>query len=199
VSLEDYVEARLEEYGSIPAVRREVLDQLSSFIVNSEPSTARLLFVCTHNSRRSQYGQVWSAVAASHFGVDVESYSGGTEATEVDRRAVTAIERAGIRVQSLKQGKNPKYQLVVGSRTLTLLSKTIDAPPNPKTGFCAVMTCSQADAACPAVPGATARISLPCEDPKLYDGTELEAEKYDECCRQIAREMLYALSRTRAR
>jgi hypothetical protein len=57
------------------------------------------------------------------------------------------------------------------------------------------MTCSAADKACPIVFGADARIAIPFDDPKAFDGTDQEAAKYDERCRQIAREMLYVFSR----
>lgn len=199
MSLEDYIEARLDELESIPSARREILDRLSELVGNRGRDPARLLFVCTHNSRRSQFAQIWSAAAANHFGVEVDSYSGGTEATELDRRAVSAIERAGFSVKRVTEDTNPKYRIVVGSRTLTLFSKTVDDAANPKTDFCAVMTCSEADAACPSVPGASERMSLPYEDPKLYDGTEREREMYDQRCRQIGREMLYVFSGARAR
>ena len=44
---------------------------------------------------------------------------------------------------------------------------------------------------CPIVAGADFRIALPFEDPKAFDDTPLESEKYTERCRQIGREMLY--------
>ena len=59
------------------------------------------------------------------------------------------------------------------------------------------MTCSSADKACPLVKGAIQRIAIPFVDPKAFDGTELEAKKYDERCRQICREMLYVFSKVR--
>ena len=55
----------------------------------------------------------------------------------------------------------------------------------------AVMTCSDADEACPVVFGAEDRFSVPYNDPKEFDNTEFEEVNYDERCRQIAREMLY--------
>jgi hypothetical protein len=38
------------------------------------------------------------------------------------------------------------------------------------------------------------RLSLPFEDPKAFDDTDLESQKYDERCLQIAREFLFVLS-----
>ena len=78
--LERYI-AGLEPL-SIPAERRGRLDQLAAYVRDKRAAgeAARLVFICTHNSRRSQLGQVWAATAAAHGGVSgVETYSGGTE------------------------------------------------------------------------------------------------------------------------
>ena len=70
-------------------------------------------------------------------------------------------------------------------------SKTWQDETNPDEVFAAVMTCSQADEACPFVRGAALRVALPYEDPKVADDTPAETERYDERARQIATEMLY--------
>ena len=59
------------------------------------------------------------------------------------------------------------------------------------------MTCSQADEACPFVPGAVLRLSLPYDDPKEADGTAQEASRYDERSKHIATEMLYCFSQVK--
>ncbi|MFN0047703.1 MAG: hypothetical protein ACKVOU_01120 [Cytophagales bacterium] len=53
------------------------------------------------------------------------------------------------------------------------------------------MVCSEADKSCPMVEGATGRFSLPYDDPKYYDNTPSEQQKYDERCKQIATEMFF--------
>jgi arsenate reductase len=65
---------------------------------------------------------------------------------------------------------------------------------NPVTNFAVVMTCSDADENCPIIPGAEKRISVMYEDPKLFDHTVLEKEKYRERSLQIAAEMKYVFS-----
>ena len=57
------------------------------------------------------------------------------------------------------------------------------------------MTCSHADENCPLIPGAEKKISLMYEDPKLFDRTILEKEKYRERSLQIATEMKYVFSK----
>jgi protein-tyrosine-phosphatase len=187
----------------IPTERRATLDELATFIAERRRAgeQAELIFICTHNSRRSHMAQLWAQTAAHYFGLDhVATYSGGTEATAFNPRAVAALERAGFAIEATSAGENPVYavRFIADMEPMTCFSKVYDQPPNPTAGFCAVMTCGEAEAACPIVFGAAARISLPYDDPKAADGTAEEEAVYDERCRQIAREMLYAFSRVAA-
>jgi arsenate reductase (thioredoxin) len=195
-----YLAVRAEETNQIPSDRRQILEQVAAYVrtCRDEGQTARLTFICTHNSRRSQFSQVWAAAAAAWHGVEgVETYSGGTEATAFNERAVAALRRAGWHIQGEGLTGNPRYRFV-GHPEIALgecFSKVYHQPPNPSVDFCAVMTCSDADEACPSVPGAVQRIALPYEDPRLSDGTAEESAEYDRVCRQIAREMSYLFSR----
>jgi arsenate reductase len=56
------------------------------------------------------------------------------------------------------------------------------------------MTCSHADENCPLIIGASKRIALTYDDPKVFDGTEQEVEKYQERVREIGTEILFAFS-----
>ena len=110
--------------------------------------------------------------------------------------AAATLRRAGFAIEPPRDGGNPVYEVRYepDMEPLRAFSKVYDAPPNPRSGFAAIMTCSSADTACPIVAGADERIAIPSDDPKEADGTEREAEVYDERCRQIAREMLYVFS-----
>jgi hypothetical protein len=57
------------------------------------------------------------------------------------------------------------------------------------------MTCTEADGNCPFIPGTELRISCPYNDPKAFDGTTQQDEKYSERCLQIATENLYIFSK----
>lgn len=191
-------EVRLEE-DLITADRKAGLAQLADFIrVRIDTGTpAKVVFICTHNSRRSHLGQIWCRTAAHVNGVSgIETYSGGTEATAFNPRAVAALERAGFRITPEDEGPNPRYAVRFSDddEPMICFSKVYHQPPNPKDGFCAVMTCAEADEACPIVFGAADRIALRYEDPKEYDGTAVEAQRYDERSRRIAREMFFAYS-----
>ena len=189
-----YVTARSAEADSIPTERRAELRKLAGVVRESleDRDAARLLFVCTHNSRRSQMAQIWARVAAAHSGIDnVEVFSGGTESTAFNPRAVDALERAGFAIVRTEQSDNPVYRVSIGAdNTLDCWSKEFGDPTHPNDEFIAIMTCSEADRSCPFVPGAAHRIAMTYEDPKAFDGSAREQAAYDERCAQIAREML---------
>ena len=201
--LEAFVAAAMTELELIPTARRATLDGLAHFVAERcrAGERADLIFICTHNSRRSHMAQLWSQAAAHRFGVTgVATYSGGTEATAFNPRAVAALERAGFLIEATTAGANPVYAVRYNAdmAPMECFSKVYDQPPNPTEDFCAVMTCGEAEAACPIVFGAEERISLPYDDPKAADGSAEETTVYDERCRHIAREMLYAFSRVGA-
>ena len=203
--LSKYIESAVAERDSIPRERKEKLKEISDFVRSRIDSneTANLTFICTHNSRRSHLGQIWAAAAASFYGIEdgVETFSGGTEATAFNPRAVAAMERAGFKVvnpgvENPLYGDNPHYEVTYAEngKVLECFSKTYDDPFNANENFAAIMTCSEADEACPYIPGADLRMPIPYVDPKESDGTEQEAATYDDRCRQIATEMLYMMS-----
>ena len=187
------------EFAQIPNERKPIIKELTEYIAQKAKAhqKIKLNFICTHNSRRSHISQVWAQTAAHYFGIDnVETYSGGTEATAFNPRAVKAMKDAGFDISIKKDGTNPVYEAryTSDSAGLTLFSKTYDDAFNPKNDFAAIMTCSHADENCPLVIGATKRIALTYNDPKDFDGTPQEAAKYKERVDEIGREILYAFS-----
>ena len=74
-----------------------------------------------------------------------------------------------------------------------MFSKKYDHAENPQSEFAAIMVCSDADEGCPVILGAENRFALTFDDPKHFDNTNLESEKYDERVRQIGREMFYVM------
>ncbi len=196
--LEHSIDRALLRTDAIPEERKRLLEEVAAFVSSKRQAgeAAELAFICTHNSRRSQMGQLWAAAAAAHFGVDdVRTYSGGTEATAFNPSAVAAMERAGFVIENTG-GANPHYlaTFAEGGPTVACFSKTYDDPFNPSEGFAAIMTCADADEACPVVPGAALRVPIRYEDPKVADGTPEEVATYDRRCLQIATEMLYLFS-----
>ncbi len=197
-ALQSYVTSALAEFDQISQERKKMLGPLADYIQArvARKEAVQLTFICTHNSRRSHLSQLWAQAAAYYFGIaDVKSYSGGTEATAFNPRAVKAVEKAGFRVEETEKSLNPIYLVTYApdQPPVKAFSKVYDEGGNPTSDFGAVMTCTQADENCPFIPGAT-RISLPYDDPKAFDDTPQEGATYDERCRQIARELFYAFS-----
>jgi len=172
----------------------QLVDYLQTKIDKGEK--AQLKFICTHNSRRSQMAQVWTKLLAEFYGVEVESFSGGTEVTAFHSHAVAVFEKMGLEIQ--KEGSNNPHYFLRYSETessIEAFSKLSDDAFNPSTNFAAVMTCSSADVNCPFIPSAERRISLTYEDPKQFDDSEIAEEAYEACGLRIVQEMNYVFKK----
>jgi arsenate reductase len=152
-------------------------------------------------------------IAAAYYGMpEVRFHSGGTAPSACNARTVTALQAIGVEVEptgaKAPRGEpktaNPIYRVRWGGSGEPAMealefSKTYGDPANPQAGFAALMVCSEADAGCPFVKGASLRLSMPYLDPKTYDGSPFEAAKYAERRDDIGRLMLSALLQARRR
>ncbi len=199
-ALLQYLRKATSQFDDIPADRKSDLAKVADYVRQrvTESQPAKLTFICTHNSRRSHLSQIWAQVAAEFYGLTgVKTFSGGTEATAFNPRAVAALQRCGLKiVADDPTATNPRYSVYTSdaSTPQVCFSKAYGDPPNPSAGYCAVMTCSQADDACPLVMGCDLRMPIRYEDPKIADDTEFEAQRYDERSMQICCEMHYMMS-----
>lgn len=187
------------DISTISVERKEVLQPLVTYIKTkySSNDTIRLNFICTHNSRRSHLSQVWAQALATYFGIGkVYSYSGGTEATAMFPVASETLQKQGFEIKKLSENQNPVYSIKHAENEAAVIgfSKTYDDPFNPQSEFAAILTCSSADQGCPFIPGAEKRIPITFEDPKAFDNTPLQAEKYLERSVQIATELFYVFN-----
>jgi arsenate reductase (thioredoxin) len=113
----------------------------------------RVLFLCTHNSARSQMAE---ALLAQIGGERFEVASAGTEATRVHPLAVRAMAEVGIDISDVRSKHLDEY---LGQ------------------GFDYVITvCDSANESCPVFPGDPQRIHWSFPDPSAVDGSE--AERY---------------------
>ena len=180
--------------------REQVMNDLALWIREKklENETAELIFVCTHNSRRSHMSQLWAQAAAEYLNLPhVQTYSGGTEATAFNPRSVRALSTHGFIINDTKERvENPIYETKLGNNlpSIRSFSKKFGHKSNPKENFAAVMVCSDADTKCPFVPGAQTRVALPYIDPKKSDGTPQESYTYLAKSEEIGREMLWMMS-----
>lgn len=203
--LKNYCRSLSSDFDKIPDERKIILRQIAACLSENsrKDKNSQCTFICTHNSRRSQFAQVWATIAAVFYDVKVESFSGGTAVTACNERTVAALRRAGVRLEEIFQisapvtvASNPRYQLAWGEKmsSVFLFSKKYDDEQNPQKDYCAVLVCSSADRECPTVSGAKKRAFLPFDDPKNDDGTPFESESYDGACRKIALEVFFLFS-----
>lgn len=186
---------------SISHERKVVLNSLVSYIKNklAHKKPIALHFICTHNSRRSHLSQVWAQTLAHYLGIEnINCYSGGTEATAMFPMAVKTLRNMGFEINKLSDVKNPVYSIKYAENVHPIIgfSKTFDNTFNPKSNFAAIMTCSSADEGCPIVLGSDGRFPITYEDPKAFDNTPQQAEKYLERSIQIATELLYVMKKS---
>lgn len=179
--------------------RKEILKPLIEYIQTKveNKQEVRLNFICTHNSRRSHLCQVWAQTLANYFQIKkVYSYSGGTEATALFPKVAQILEIQGFKIQKISEGINPVYGIKFDENQLPMIgfSKTYFDDFNPKSNYAAVMTCSQADNGCPFISGAEKRIAVTYNDPKEFDNSTLQQEKYLERSLQIASELYFVFS-----
>ena len=52
--------------------KKNYLDDIVSKIQNSLPITNNIVFLCTHNSRRSQLCQVWGSILSKIYNIDLK-------------------------------------------------------------------------------------------------------------------------------
>jgi arsenate reductase len=184
---------------TISQERKEIIQPLIDFIQEkvTNKKEVRLNFICTHNSRRSHLSQVWAKAIATHFKIkNVFCYSGGTEATAMFPVAAETLKNSGFKIKTISEGKNPVYSIKYSENAHPIIgfSKTYDDDFNPQSEFVAILTCSSADKGCPFIAGAEKRIPITFEDPKAFDNTPQQVEKYNERSIQIATELMYVFS-----
>ena len=111
----------------------------------------RVLFLCTHNSARSQMAE---GLLRTMGGDRFEVASAGTEQTHVRPQAIAVMAEAGIDL---------------GSHT----SKTLDRFLHEPWDF-VITVCDSANEACPVFPAAAQRLHWSFPDPSRATGTEGE-------------------------
>ncbi len=113
--------------------------------------TPRVLFLCTHNSARSQMAEgMLRNLAEGRF----EVHSAGTEATHVRRQAIKVMDEVGLDISGQESKTLARY-----------LGQPFDY---------VISVCDEANEACPVFPGAKNRLHWSLEDPSRANGSEDE-------------------------
>lgn len=166
----------------------------ANYVINN--NEVNIIFICTHNSRRSQLGQVWSFFAARYFNLCINAFSGGTEVTAFHRNTIKTLRKVGFTF-TIEEfcHQNPIFRIGFGKSedSLLVFSKMYDHPIN-KTPYLALTTCDNAHENCPFIPKATHRFHLPYKDPKHSDETSEQGLIYLQTNAEIAAEMYLLFS-----
>jgi arsenate reductase len=213
-----HIELLTTSLDMVDAKHRDAGQLLSDWIGKHYRTGKQLdvIVVCTGNSRRSILGATMGNIAAAYYGMpEIRFHSGGTSPTACNQRTVATLQEIGVEVKptggeaSRKDQKtaNPIYRVRWGSGNLDgafplealEFSKHYADESNPHEGFAALMVCDEADAACPFVPGADLRVSMPYVDPKLYDNSPFEKVKYAERRDDMGRLMVAIMLQARQR
>lgn len=137
----------------------------------------KVLFLCTHNSARSQMAEAFLRKSAGDL---FETYSAGLEPTGLHPLAKKVMEELGFDMSG-HQSKDLKQFLG-------------------KIHFGYLITvCANAEATCPIFPGASIRLHWPFEDPAAFEGTDEEKlAKFREVRDKIAAQIESWLNETAA-
>jgi arsenate reductase len=119
--------------------------------VPEQQARRRVLFLCTHNSARSQMAEgLLRHLAGDRF----EVMSAGTEATSVRPEATRAMAELGVDISGQSSKALERY-----------LGETFDY---------VVTVCDDANETCPVFPGAKNRLHWSFRDPSRAEGSEEE-------------------------
>jgi hypothetical protein len=188
------VDEFLSERDAIHPLRQANLRSVAVYITGDivARGTGRILFLCTHNSRRSQIAQAWGLAAAAKFDLPVISFSGGSAPTQVHPSSMAALASLGFEVQTLGEGR---FRVAHSPTARTELWSKRYQDASDGHDFIAIANCSHADEGCPSIPSARTRLAMLFDDPRVADGRPNEAEVYAMCARTIGRELvsLFAL------
>ena len=165
--------------------KKNQLDEIVIKIQKSLSTTKNIVFLCTHNSRRSQLCQVWGSILSKIYNINLRFYSAGTEKTEVHKTVFYCFSNLGVEVKENK--------IIYGDLSLSLSSKVLEDIHS--DNFISIMTCSDAEKSCPSDSRSIKNINMIYQDPKIYDDTLEEKEKYLETSKLIAEELNYILKK----
>ncbi len=176
--------------NSISKKRLKILDKIinelnKNTLKNNYP---KIIFICTHNSRRSQLAEIWSHTFSFIFKKQNKIFSAGTSKEEFNIRAVNVLKKVGFKIK--EDAKKYILNFSENYNSIHMYSKHINEL-DLKNNFITIMTCADSDENCPYIPNTLARILLSYEDPKSYDNTKQEITKYIATSNKIALELFY--------
>jgi len=125
--------------------------EITEVVLNSSSGEKRVLFLCTHNSARSQMAE---GLLRHLGGPGLKVHSAGTVATQVRPEAIKVMQEVGIDISHHT-------------------SKTLDDFVNEPFDY-VITVCDSANESCPFFPNVLNRWHWSIDDPALLKGVEVE-------------------------
>lgn len=119
-------------------------------VTNTRPREKKILFLCTHNSARSQMAE---GLLRAIYGERYEAYSAGIAATTVNPHAVTVMKEVGIHISNQRSKTPQEFQDIVFDLAVTV--------------------CDRAKVACPVC---STNLELPTRSPRAREVTHKSFE-----------------------
>jgi arsenate reductase len=138
---------------------------------DNEPKRQRVIFVCTHNSARSQMAE---GMLRAFGGGSFDVYSAGTEASDVRPEAVAVMNEIGIDISGHT-------------------SKSIDQFMGESFSWL-ITVCDEAKEACPTIPGVARQQHWSIDDPSTVEGDEETRLEAFRNTRDIIRDRVHIFS-----
>jgi protein-tyrosine-phosphatase/DNA-binding transcriptional ArsR family regulator len=130
----------------------------------------RVLFLCTHNSARSQMAE---GILRYHGGDQVEAFSAGTQVSQVRAEAIQTMADMGIDISHHH-------------------SKHLDEFIGQSFDY-VITVCDQANETCPIFPGDPKRIHWSFPDPSAIEDPKERTRTYQQIAQELTRRINYLL------
>lgn len=201
--LKEYIGFIEKAENSINTDRKNELLEISKYISDKAKNNKEFhpVFICTHNSRRSIFCEVWFWVASKYYNKsNLHPLSAGVDINTINPRTIEALRRAGLDIyKNDKINLNPPYAIILNTKkdVLIINSKKYELPMVYGKNYCEIMVCSEKEMSCPVFEQKTKRFSIPYTDLRTADNSSTEQKDYDARCKQIAAEMFFIVKNIR--
>jgi len=184
VNVKKYI-SLIQDFEPDKTTKEKLFNIINSINTLKNKKKLNLVFICNHNSRRSQFSEIWGNVLSGYYKKNIKIFSAGIIKTEVFSQVIKSLKRIGFKIT-----KNENlYLFQYLNININLYSKILsDIKIN---NFISITTCSEADASCPIDLRSKLNLKLLYQDPKIYDNSKNEEIEYDSTCLKIASELNY--------
>ncbi len=199
-------------FDMIDETHREAGEKLVDWIVkNYKPGQPlHVTVICTGNSRRSILGATMGNIAAAYYGMpEIRFHSGGTAPTAFNPRTIAALKDIGVEIEADRFTRLPEASRRPPTRSTPSggarawrrpsSPRPTSMPPTPSRASPPSWSAARRTPPARFVKGAALRISMPYLDPKIYDDSVYESQKYAERRDDIGRLMLSVMMQVRNR